>query len=210
MAPQTPVPASGPQPELRGVDPQPQFAVVMRGYDGQEVDAWIKRALAYVRHLEQEGLTKAEAILRAAAFSPQGQKSIADLLQLAADEVTQNRVAAAQESAQVVADAEALAAQVKAAAQQEALQLVAGAQDQANTVLQGAHAQGKQMLDDAAQKAAAVNQGAEARMAEVTRIHGETLRRLGEMNRVTGELLHSESDRGSLEDEVQRIIHPER
>jgi hypothetical protein len=226
MTQPTPAPRSGPQPVLRGpaatplfdpavvsappVDKKPLFDAVMRGYDGKQVDEWVHSALAYMRHLEEEGLSKAELILRAAASSPQAQKSIADLMQLAADEITHNQAAADQKAAQVVADAEALAAQIKAAAEQEALQVVAGAQEQATTVVQQAHAQGKGLLDDAAQKAAAVHQGAEARMAEVTRIHGETLRRLTEMHRVTGGLLDSEEQRGSLADEVSRLLNPPR
>jgi hypothetical protein len=212
MTQQTPAPASGPQPVLpaRPVDKAPLFDAVMRGYDGRQVDEWVHNTLAYVERLEKQGLSKAELILRTAAGSPAGQKAIADIFQLAADEITQNQAAAAQEAAQVVADAEALAAQIKAAAEQEALQVVSGAQEQANTVVQQAHAQGKSLLDDAAQRAAAVHQGAEARMAEVTRIHGETLRRLGERNRVTGDLLHSETERGSLADEVDRLRNPPR
>jgi hypothetical protein len=205
-------PVSGPLPVLASppVEKKPLFDAVMRGYDGKQVDEWVHNALAYMERLEREGLSKADLILHAAAGSPAGQKAIADIFQLAADEITRNQAAAAQEASQVVADAEALAAQIKAAAEQEALQVVAGAQEQATTVVQQAHAQGRNLLDDAAQKAAAVHQGAEARMAEVTRIHGETLRRLGEMNRVTGELLHSEADRGSLADEVSRILNPPR
>lgn len=209
MTQQPPAPVSGPQPVL-AVDKAPLFDAVMRGYDGRQVDEWVHNALAYIERLEKQGLSKAELILRTAAGSPSGQKAIADIFQLAADEITRNQAAAAQEAAQVVADAEALAGQIKAAAEQEALQVVSGAQEQANTVVQQAHATGRQLLDDASQKAAAVHQGAEARMAEVTRIHGETLRRLGEMNRVTGELLNSEADRGSLADEVSRIINPPR
>jgi L-2-hydroxyglutarate oxidase LhgO len=205
-------PLSGPQPVLASpaVDKQPLFDAVMRGYDGKQVDEWVRNALAYMERLEREGLSKADLILHAAASSPAGQKAIADIFQLAADEITRNQAAAAQEASQVVADAEALAAQIKAAAEQEAIQVVSGAQEQATTVVQQAHAQGRQLLDDAAQKAAAVHQGAEARMVEVTRIHGETLRRLGEMNRVTGDLLHSEEQRGSLADEVSRILNPPR
>jgi cell division septum initiation protein DivIVA len=212
MTQPSPAPVSGPQPVLAAppVDKKPLFDAVVRGYDGRQVDGWVRDALAYIERLEKEGLTKAELILRAAAGSPQAQRSIADLMQLAADEITHNQGAAAREAAQVVADAEALAAQIKAAAEQEAAQVVSGAQEQANTVVQQAHAQGRALLDDASQKAAAVHQGAEARMAEVTRIHGETLRRLGEMNRVTGDLLHSEADRGSLADEVSRILNPPR
>jgi cell division septum initiation protein DivIVA len=212
MTHQTPAPLSGPQPALSvsPVDKQPLFDAVLKGYDGKQVDNWVHRALARIEQLEREGLSKAELILHAAAGSPAGQKAIADIFQLAADEISRNQAAATQQAAQVVADAEALAAQIKAAAEQEALQVVSGAQEQANTVVQQAHAQGKGLLDDAAQRAAAVHQGAEARMAEVTRIHGETLRRLTEMNRVTGDLLHSEEQRGSLADEVSRLVSPPR
>jgi cell division septum initiation protein DivIVA len=209
MPAQNQTPVSGPQPVLT-VDKKPLFDAVMRGYDGGQVDEWVRTALAHIERLEREGLSKAEVILRAAADSPAAQKSIADLMQLAADEITHNQAAAAQQSAQVVADAEALAAQIKAAAEQEARQVVVGSQEQATTVVQQAHAQGKGLLDDAAQRAAAVHQGAEARMAEVTRIHGETLRRLTEMHRVTGGLLDSEDQRGSLADEVSRLVNPPR
>ena len=206
MTARTPAPLSGPQPALGPVDKRPEFDSVMRGYDAQQVDGWIHRVLAYIERLEREGLSKAEVIVHAAAGSPAGQKAIADLIQLAADEVSRNQAAAAAEASQVVADAEALAAQIKAAAQQEAVQVVAGAQEQANTVVQQAHAQGKQLLDDAAQKAAAVNQGAEQRMLKVKQLHSDTLSRITEINRVTGELLGSEQQRGSLDDEVQRLL----
>jgi cell division septum initiation protein DivIVA len=209
MASQTPVPTSGPQPALVNSPDAPQFDAVMRGYDGQQVDAWVGHALAYIKKLEHEGLSKAEAIIKAAAASPQAQRSIADLMQLAADEISHNQAAAAQKAAQVVADAEQLAEQIKAAAESEAAQLVAGAQDQANTIVQGAHAQGRSMLDEAAQKAAAVSQGAEARLAKVSALHDATLHRIQEMNSVTGSLLNFEQQRGSLEDEVERIIHPQ-
>jgi cell division septum initiation protein DivIVA len=192
------------------VDRSPQFDAVMRGYDSRQVDSWVRSILAHVERLEKEGLSRAELILKAAAGTPQAQKSIADLMQLATDEITRNQAAAAQDAAQVVADAEALAAQVRAAAEQEARQLVAGAQEQAGTVVQQARAQGKQLLDDAAQHAAAVRQGAEARMAEVKSIHTETLRRLGQMHQVTGDLLRSEEQRGSLADEVSRLTGPQR
>jgi cell division septum initiation protein DivIVA len=209
MTQQPPAPLSGPQPVLP-VDKAPLFDAVMRGYDGRQVDDWVRNALDYIERLEKKGLSKADVIIRTAAGSPAGQKAIADIFQLAADEITRNQAAAAQEAAQVVADAEALAAQIKAAAEQEALQVVSGAQEQANTVVQQAHANGRQLLDDAAQKAAAVNQGAEARMMEVTRIHAESLRRLGEMNNVTDKLLQSEAERGSLADEVSRLLNPPR
>ena len=208
MTPQTPASIPVPSQAIGTVDKKPLFDAVMRGYDGRQVDDWVKSALAYIERLEKEGLSKADLILRAAAGSPAGQKTIADVFQLAADEITRNQSAAAQEAAQVVADAEALAAQIKAAAEQEALQVVSGAQEQATTVVQQAHAQGRKLLDDAAQKAAAVDQGAKARMTEVTRIHSETIRRLGEVNKVTGDLLHSEGERGSLDDEVQRLLNP--
>jgi|HubBroStandDraft_2_1064218.scaffolds.fasta_scaffold451252_1 vacuolar-type H+-ATPase subunit H len=212
MTQPVPAPVSGPQPVLAvpPVDKNPLFDVVVRGYDGKQVEKWMHNALAYIERLEKEGLSKADLILHAAAASPAGQKAIADIFQLAADEITRNQTAAAQEAAQVVADAEALAAQIKAAAQQEALQVVSGAQEQANTVVQQAHAQGRQLLDDASQKAAAVHQGAEARMMEVTKIHGETLRRLTDVHRVTGDLLDSEEQRGSLADEVTRLLNPPR
>jgi len=216
MTAQTPARRSGPQPAaaavpvVAGVDRHPLFDQVMRGYDSRQVDEWVHSVLDHLERIEREGLSKGELILRAAAGSPAGQKAIADIFQLAADEITRNQAAAAQEAAQVVADAEALAAQIRAAAEQEALQVVSGAQEQANTVVQQAHAQGKALLDDAAQKAAAVNQGAEARMLRVKQLHADTVQRLTEVHSVTGSLLESEAQRGSLDDEVSRLLSPPR
>jgi cell division septum initiation protein DivIVA len=203
----SPISRSGPQPVVaEEASAKPAFDVVHRGYDPTQVDSWVKRVLADLKRMEHDGLSAAQAVIRQASSSPEAKQTLLDLMGLVYDEVTHQQAAAQAEMAQFEADARAAAAEIRAGAQQEAGQLVQGAKDQATVIAQQARDQAKAMLDNAAAQAAAVHEGAERRLSAVTQLHQETLSRVGQINSVTTELISSEKARGSIADEVSRLL----
>jgi len=181
------------------------FARVAKGYDVRQVDEHLQHLWTRIRELEERLARAGGDLLHQAESSPAARKAIGDLMQLALDEITGQRAAADAEIAQLLSDARMEAAQVRGAAQQEAAQAGAGAREQSGIILAQARDEAKKLLDDAAAHATAVTEGAQHRLRVLTGIHEDTVSRLAEINQVSGSLIGSERDRGSLAEEVARI-----
>jgi len=124
-----------------------------------------------------------------------------------AQERAERMLSAAQEQAETtVATAKAEADSARKNASAEAQQVMSEATRQADTALATAKSQAKQQLDEATARATAIHDGAERRLNLLMSRHTETLRRLTEIRDVVTSLVAGESDRGSLEDEVARIV----
>jgi vacuolar-type H+-ATPase subunit H len=116
-------------------------------------------------------------------------------------------LSAAQEQAEnTVATAKAEADNTRNSAAAEAQQVISDATRQAETAVATAKSQAKQQLDEATARATAIHDGAERRLNLLMSRHNETLRRLTEIRDVVTTLVAGETDRGSLEDEVARIV----
>jgi hypothetical protein len=105
-----------------------------------------------------------------------------------------------------VASAKAEADSTRKSATAEAQQVIADATKQADTTLATAKSQAKQQLDEATARATAIHDGAERRLNLLMSRHTEAIRRLTEIRDVVTSLVAGEADRGSLEDEVARIV----
>jgi cell division septum initiation protein DivIVA len=124
-----------------------------------------------------------------------------------AQEQAERMLSAAQEQAETtVARAKAEADSTRKSAAAEAQQVVSDATKQAETAVATAKSQAKQQLDEATARATAIHDGAERRLNLLTSRHNETIRRLTEIRDVVTTLVAGETDRGSLEDEVARIV----
>ncbi len=124
-----------------------------------------------------------------------------------AQEQAERMLSAAQEQADsTVATAKAEAESTRNGANAEAQQVIADATKQAETALATAKSQAKQQLDEATARATAIHDGAERRLNLLMSRHTEALRRLTEIRDVVTSLVAGETDRGSLEDEVARIV----
>ena len=124
-----------------------------------------------------------------------------------AQEQAERMLSAAQEQAEnTVASAKAEADSTRKSAATEAQQLVADASKQAETAVATAKSQAKQQLDEATARATAIHDGAERRLNLLMSRHTEAIRRLTEIRDVVTSLVAGETDRGSLEDEVARIV----
>jgi F0F1-type ATP synthase membrane subunit b/b' len=134
-------------------------------------------------------------------------KAETDRSRAAAQEQAERMLNAAQEQAETtVATARAEAETARKSATAEAQQVVSEATKQAETALATAKSQAKQQLDEATARATAIHDGAERRLNLLMSRHTETLRRLTEIRDVVTSLVAGEADRGSLEDEVARIV----
>jgi F0F1-type ATP synthase membrane subunit b/b' len=134
-------------------------------------------------------------------------KSETDRSRAATQEQAERMLSAAQEQAETtVATAKAEAESTRTDAKAEAQQVVSEATKQADTALATAKSQAKQQLDEATARATAIHDGAERRLNLLMSRHTETLRRLTEVRDVVTSLVAGEADRGSLEDEVARIV----
>src|SRR5215471_13665360 len=134
-------------------------------------------------------------------------KAETDRSRAEAQERAERMLSAAQEQAETTvttARAEAESARKNAAA--EAHQVISEATKQAETTLATAKSQAKQQLDEATARATAIHDGAERRLNLLMSRHTETMRRLTEIRDVVTSLVAGEADRGSLEDEVARIV----
>ena len=201
-------------------DEMPHLDKVRSGYHPSQVHQYVSGLLGRIRELETElahGVGRAGHALGHEAASPQGQATIAELMKLAADEIQGKQAAAAAEVDQMLKNAaEDVRAQHEQAARQasstlasadlQATKLVTGAREQADTVLQTAHGQAKKIVDDASAHAAAVHEGAERRARALDEFHQETVRRVREIHRVAGMVLDKDTERGSLDDEVTRLM----
>jgi F0F1-type ATP synthase membrane subunit b/b' len=124
-----------------------------------------------------------------------------------AQEQAERMLSAAQEQADsTVAGAKAEADSTRKGATAEAQQVVTDATKQADTTLATAKSQAKQQLDEATARATAIHDGAERRLNLLMSRHTEAIRRLTEIRDVVTSLVAGEADRGSLEDEVARIV----
>src|SRR5215472_13032546 len=134
-------------------------------------------------------------------------KAETDRSRAAAQEQAERMLNAAQEQAETtVTTAKAEAETTRKSAAAEAQQVISEATKQAETTLATAKSQAKQQLDEATARATAIHDGAERRLNLLMSRHTETLRRLTEIRDVVTSLVAGEADRGSLEDEVARIV----
>jgi len=124
-----------------------------------------------------------------------------------AQEQAERMLSAAQEQADTtVASAKSEAESTRKSATAEAQQVVADATRQSETALATAKSQAKQQLDEATARATAIHDGAERRLNLLMSRHTESIRRLTEIRDVVTSLVAGEAERGSLEDEVARIV----
>ena len=124
-----------------------------------------------------------------------------------AQEQAERMLSAAQEQAEnTVSSAKAEADSTRNSAASEAQQLIADASKQAETAVATAKSQAKQQLDEATARATAIHDGAERRLNLLMSRHTEAIRRLTEIRDVVPSLVAGAADRGSLEDEVARIV----
>jgi F0F1-type ATP synthase membrane subunit b/b' len=134
-------------------------------------------------------------------------KTETDRSRAAAQEQAERMLSAAQEQAEtMVATAKAEAESTRKSAAAETQQVISEATKQAETTLATAKSQARQQLDEATARATAIHDGAERRLNLLMSRHTETLRRLTEIRDVVTSLVAGESERGSLEDEVARIV----
>ncbi len=134
-------------------------------------------------------------------------KADTDRSRAEAHEQAERMLSAAQEQADnSVATAKSEAEAARKSAATEAQQVVADASKQAETAVATAKSQAKQQLDEATARATAIHDGAERRLNLLMSRHTEAVRRLTEIRDVVTSLVAGEADRGSLEDEVARIV----
>jgi len=134
-------------------------------------------------------------------------KAETDRSRAEAHEQAERMLSAAQEQADTtVSNAKAEADAARKAASSEAQQVVADATRQAESAVATAKSQAKQQLDEATARATAIHDGAERRLNLLMSRHTEAVRRLTEIRDVVTSLVAGEADRGSLEDEVARIV----
>ncbi len=134
-------------------------------------------------------------------------KADTDRSRAEAHEQAERMLSAAQEQADnTVATAKSEAETARKSATAEAQQVVADASKQAETAVATAKSQAKQQLDEATARATAIHDGAERRLNLLMSRHTEAVRRLTEIRDVVTSLVAGEADRGSLEDEVARIV----
>jgi cell division septum initiation protein DivIVA len=134
-------------------------------------------------------------------------KAETDRSRAEAHEQAERMLSAAQEQADSsVATAKAEAEAARKGAATEAQRVVAEATKQADTAVATAKSQAKQQLDEATARATAIHDGAERRLNLLMSRHTETARRLTEIRDVVTALVAGEAERGSLEDEVARIV----
>lgn len=178
------------------------FSTAQRGYHKGEVDNWVRWALHEIESLTERTLS----FVGREAGSPEGQKMLADLIQIAADEITGQQAAAAVEIEQMIAGAHQQSDSIIAEARAQAEKITASATQQAASLVSSARADAKKTTDDAAAHAAAVNEAAGARMAQLTRLHEDGLARLAQVHQVTGQALDAENARGPLSAEVDKAL----
>lgn len=182
--------------------PGQSFNVVARGYHRGEVDEWARWALTEIERL---GHGAASFVGREAA-SPEGQKLIADLIQIAADEITGQQAAAAAEIEQMIAGAHEQADGIIAEARRSAEGITSSATQQASSLVSNARADAKNTTDDAAAHAAAVHEAAGQRLEQLVKIHDDGVARLAQVKQVTTQVLDAEESRGSLRAEVDKAL----
>lgn len=134
-------------------------------------------------------------------------KADTDKLRADAQNQAEKLLTAAKDQAEhTISGAVAQAEQLTAAAKAEAERTVGDANMHAENTVAAAIGQAKQQLDEATARAAAVHDGAERRLNLLISRHTETVRRLTEIRDVVTTLVAGETARGSLEDEVNRMV----
>jgi cell division septum initiation protein DivIVA len=124
-----------------------------------------------------------------------------------AREQSDRMLSAAQEQAEhAIATARAEAEKTRSAARNEAERSVGEARKQSDNALATAKAQAKQLLDEATARASAIHDGAERRLNLLTSRHTEAIRRLTEIRDVVTTLVAGEAARGSMEEEVAKVV----
>jgi cell division septum initiation protein DivIVA len=124
-----------------------------------------------------------------------------------AREQSDRMLSAAQEQAEhAIATARAEAEKTRSAARNEAERSVGEARKQSENALATAKAQAKQLLDEATARASAIHDGAERRLNLLTSRHTEAIRRLTEIRDVVTTLVAGEAARGSMEEEVAKVV----
>lgn len=184
------------------------FERVANGYHPGHVDNFIRglyRDLREAQHRAAQAVKVAERGVADVAETPQGRQLLVDFMKLAFDELTQERAAAAADGARLIEDAKAEAEAIIAGANSQASSTVGGAREQADALLASARSQATETLDRATAQAAAVNQGAARRLDAISKQHQVLLDRIGHLHAGTGQMLHMETERGTLEEEVRRI-----
>lgn len=191
-------------PTLTATDGQPPgFSTVnTRGYHKGEVDAWVSAAW---REIERLGHVVAGFVGHETS-TPQGRKLMVEVLQIVADEAMGQTQAAQEQAKQLLAGAEEQAAQILADARAQADRTTSNATDQASSLINSARAEAKRTTDEATAHATAVHEVAEARVAKLAQFHEDGLARLRQVNAKTGEALEAEEARGSLADDVKRVL----
>lgn len=180
--------------------PGDNFPSAQRGYHKGEVDKWVEWALH-----EIESLTR-----RVTSFTgtPEGQHLLADLIQVAADELTGQKQAAMQEIEQMLLGARQQSDNIIAQARSQADEITAKATQQAASLVSNAQADAKKTMDHANAEAAAVHEAAGQRLEAFIKIHEDGLARMKQMNEVTGQYMAQEGSRGSLRAEVEKALAP--
>lgn len=174
------------------------FNVVAKGYHRSEVDEWVHWALGEIERLG--------SFVGREASSPEGQRLLAEVVQMAADELTGQKDAATAMAEQIITGAHQQADGIIGHARAQAEQHIASATQQAAALVSSARADAKNTTDDAAAHAAAVHEAAGERLAQFAKVHQDGLLRMSQMNQVTGDYLAEEKARGSLKDEVDKAL----
>lgn len=183
----------------------PTFTTVTtRGYHKGEVERWVQGALAEIERLGREVASFAGH----AATTPAGQKLMAEVLRIVADEAMGQQQAAQAEIEQLLAGAREQATQIIEGARAQAQKTTTSATEQAATLVSNARSESKRMTDEAAAHAAAVHEAAEARLLRAVQFHQDGLDRIRQVHEKTGEMLAAEQERGPLSEEVTRALAP--
>jgi cell division septum initiation protein DivIVA len=134
-------------------------------------------------------------------------KAETDKTRAEAHEQAERMLSAAQEQAEsTVANATAEADKTRNSARAESERAVSEATKQAESAVATAKAQAKQHLDEATARATAIHDGAERRLNLLMSRHTEAIRRLTEIRDVVTTLVAGEAARGSMEEEVAKVV----
>lgn len=180
--------------------PGENFPVAQRGYHRGEVDKWVEWALHEIETLGRR--------VTSFAGSPEGQHLLADLIQVAADELTGQKQAAVQEIEQMLLGARQQSDGIIAEARKQAEAITSKATQQAASLVSNANADAKRTTDAAQAEATAVHEAAGQRLEAFIKIHEDGLARMQQMHVVTGQYMEQETGRGSLRSEFEKALAP--
>ena len=149
---------------------------------------------------------RAEAQEQAERMLSAAQEQAENTVSSAKSEAEHTLSSAKSEAEHALSSAKSEADSTRKSAASEAQRLITDASKQAETAVATAKSQAKQQLDEATARATAIHDGAERRLNLLMSRHTEAIRRLTEIRDVVTSLVAGEADRGSLEDEVARIV----